>query len=369
MNVAVVHDILDVRGGAERLMLTLAEAFSADFYTTRCDPAKTFDLDGVNVKLIKPFKYFRFKPKSLLSCPLEHILGMFGMYMLNLDKTLNRYDVVITSGKLGVFARGKKTIWYCHSPARFLYDLRDYTLDYLEEDYGKPVKTLARAWWYLWKGLDRSAAKRPDVIVANSRNVRERIMRYYGRDSVVINPPVRMDKFRNRKPEDYFLSVQRPNIEKGIELQLDAFGNLKDEKLVMVGDFINENYKRKLENRVRKLNNVKWIKSVDDEKLVDLYSRCKAVIQTSVNEDFGMVPLEAMASGKPVIAVNEGGFRETILDGRTGVLVRKPYEKNIPETVRNFRNSDFRPKACRERAECFSEEKFIAKMRELVECV
>lgn len=365
MNVAVVHDILDVKGGAERLMLTVAEAFSADFYTLRYDPAETFDTDGVNVKVIKPFRHFGFKPRSLFLYPVDHLLGMVRMHMLDLDG----YDVVITSGKLGIFAGGKKTVWYCHSPARFLYDLRDYTLDYLEKDYGKAIKTLAGCWWYLWKGLDRNASKKPDVIVANSRNVRERIMKYYNRDSVVINPPVRTGKFRNRKPEDYFLSVQRPNIEKGIGLQLGAFSHLKDEKLIMVGDFINEGYKRKLENRVSKLKNVTWIKSVDDTGLVDLYSRCKAVIQTSINEDFGMVPLEAMASGKPVIAVNEGGFRETVLDGKTGLLVRKPYEKNLMKALRDFNKSDFKPKDCRRRAEDFSEEKFIRKMKELVECM
>jgi glycosyltransferase involved in cell wall biosynthesis len=103
--------------------------------------------------------------------------------------------------------------------------------------------------------------------------------------------------------------------------------------------------------------------SVSDEQLGHLYSRCKAAIQTAIDEDFGIIPVEAMASGKPCIAVNEGGFRETIINGKTGILVNTPYAENLTDAIRNFDNYDFNPSTCKNRARLFSEEKFIERMK------
>ncbi len=357
MKVAVVHDRLDVRGGAERVVISLAKAFDADIFTLQFDSENTFEnVKNVNIKELTSIKL----KEDLIpwSYPFYHLSGM--LRFLTLD--LSDYDLVFTSGKLGHFSKGKKTIWYCHTPPRFLYDLKKFVLEYLEEKHGPIARGLAVPWWKIWRMFDTYAAELPNRIVTNSRQVKRRVKKFYGREATVVNPPVKIEKFIHKQPEDYFLSIQRPSPEKRIELQLKIFEKLEDENLIMIGDYENENYKRKIRKKVEKLENVKWIKQVNEKKLIDLYSKCKAVIQTSKNEDFGIVPIEAMASGKPALAVKEGGFKETILDGKTGFLIEKPYVQNFVKYLKEFDPSKFSSKECKKRAKEFSEKKFIKKM-------
>jgi len=206
-------------------------------------------------------------------------------------------------------------------------------------------------------------------MIANSENVKERIREYYDRDSLVIYPPVDIDNFRARESEDYFLAVQRPSPEKRPEMLLEIFRKVPKEKLILVGDYIDKDYIARIGNLVDKLNNVTWLRNVSQAELIDLYSHCKALIQTAEYEDFGVAPVEAMASGKPVIAVDEGGFKETVLGGETGILVKKPYIENFINTIRNFDFFDFSPKICEQRARMFSKEKFIKKMKMIVKNV
>lgn len=364
MRVAVVHNVLSVRGGAERVMIILARALEADFFTLTYDPERTFE-DAKNLRIVELMKHFRMPQNKAFHpwiYPFFDLLGISKFLTLRLED----YDVVITSGKLGLFALGRKTIHYSHTPTRVLYDLNPRILEYLEKTHGVKAKLLALLWFEVWKKLDYWAAQRPDLFVANSKLVRERIKEYYGRDSMVVYPPVEVEKFRIGEPGDYFLAVQRPSPEKRIELLLEIFRRIPDEKLVLVGDYIDADYKSRIESQLRKLKNVSWFKNVGEKELVDLYSRCKAVIQTGENVDFGIVPVEAMASGKPVIAVDEGGFRETVLDGKTGILVKKPYLRNFLSVVRNFDPFGFSSRACRERALEFSKEKFIRKMNTII---
>lgn len=361
MDIAVVHDILDVKGGAERVAITLAKAFDADLYTLRYDQEKTFqDAKNLNVKELTSLKIKESQIPWIY--PFFHFFGLLRIKSLNLSD----YDLVITSGKLGHFATCKNSIWYCHTPPRFLYDLRDFILEYLRKEHGAIARSTAPFWWKFWKTLDQHAAMNHEAIVANSDQVKERIEDSYGRSSKVVNPPIKTEKFKHRKPRDYFFSVQRPSPEKRIGLQLRIFEELENERLIMVGDYENERYNRKIRNWVERLDNVEWINSVDEEELVKLYSECKAVIQTSKDEDFGIVPVEAMASGKPVIAVSEGGFKETIIHEKTGKLIEKPYVKNFVHEIRNFDYSNFDPKNCKARAEYFSEERFVKKMEDIV---
>jgi len=169
---------------------------------------------------------------------------------------------------------------------------------------------------------DLEAIKEIDFIIVNSNNVRDRVRKFYNRDSAVIYPPIPVNKFYSSSKEkslkSYWISVNRLTPEKRIEIQIEAFNNL-DDNLIIVGGYEDSFYSEKL----RKLanSNISFIKDVNEDTLRDMYAGSKGFITTAHDEDFGMTAVEAMASGKPVIAPNEGGYRESIINNKTGILI------------------------------------------------
>jgi glycosyltransferase involved in cell wall biosynthesis len=205
-----------------------------------------------------------------------------------------------------------------------------------------------------------------DRIVAISSNVQRRIEEAYGRTSSLVYPPVEVEKFRFEECGDFWLSVNRIYPEKRIDLQFQVFRDLPEERLVVVGgysrgDLASRYYKRLVETIP---DNAKMLGEVSEEELIDLYARCKGLICTAMDEDFGLTPVEAMASGKPVIAVKEGGFLESVIDGVTGRLV-EPQADRITEAVREVSEVGCLPykDVCRERAERFDYERFIRQIK------
>jgi len=231
---------------------------------------------------------------------------------------------------------------------------------------GYRLEWLFKAWTTYIKKFDQEATTKVDRILCDSENIRGKISRYYHLDAEVIYPPVDITRFHFREAEDYFLSVQRISSRKGIETQLEAFRMSPEQKLLIVGSPGKSEipYFRKLVCLAPQ--NVTFLGSLSDDEVSNLYSHAIAVIQTNPDEDFGIVPVEAMASGKPCIAVNAGGFKETIVHGKTGILVDPPYSENLAKVVRNFNSLDFDSNICMERAKFFSEEVFIGKMRAIV---
>ncbi len=363
MKICVLHDILNVRGGAERVAITLAKLFKADLFTLSYDREKTFE-DAKKINVIEIGRYSFFSKKFLSRFYFLFFLeGILRFRSLNLSD----YDVIIVSGRISKFINEKPFILYCHSPLRIVFDLKSFWLRNIQLKYGHLGKSLASYLSKFVRKIDFLGSNKASIIIANSETTRERIRKFYGRKAIVVYPPVNLEKFKcNPVYENFFLSVQRPSPEKRIELLLKVFKKIKKENLVLVGDYFNMQYKLKLEKIVQKLPNVQWFKNVKEKDLVSLYSRCKAVIQTAKNEDFGLVPVEAMACGKPVIAVREGGFVETVIHGKTGILLDKPYSITLLKTIENFDPSKFDPKICRLRAQNFSEEKFFMKMKKIV---
>lgn len=194
-------------------------------------------------------------------------------------------------------------LYYLTTPRRALYDMNNYA-----PSIYKPILPILR-FADLWK------IKQVNNIACISHTVKERIKKYYNRNATVIYPCVDTSLFHYEDPENYWLSVQRVDKWKRIELQLSVFEKLPDEKLVVVGP-IHKRYKD-----IPHPKNVIFLGNIPKKDLIALYSKCKGVLCTSCNEDFGLVPLEAMASGKPVVAVNEGGYKETVIDRFTGRLV------------------------------------------------
>lgn len=179
-----------------------------------------------------------------------------------------------------------------------------------------------RAWVAYSRRLDQRSVGRVDTIVTISENARQRICACYGRDAEVIYPPVDVSRYRFKEYGDFWLSVNRLYPEKRIELQIEAFRSMPDERLVIVGGYAAGDHAGRYAARLMENlpENVEIRGEVSEEELIDLYAQCRGHVCTALDEDFGLTPIEAMAAGKPVVAVNEGGFCETVT-AETGMLV------------------------------------------------
>src|SRR2546428_602178 len=187
-----------------------------------------------------------------------------------------------------------------------------------------------------------------------------------GRDGRVIHPPVATPRFRFQELGDFWLAVSRLYPEKRIELQLEVFRRLPAERLVLVGGHAPGDMAERYVARLRPPPNVTLLGEIPDERLVDLYARCRGFLTTAVDEDFGITPVEAMAAGKCVLATDEGGYRETVVDGKTGFLL-PPDPDRFAAKIRELDDSTLRAMKndCESRASEFDESDFISKMRAL----
>ncbi|MEM2618746.1 MAG: glycosyltransferase, partial [Candidatus Hadarchaeales archaeon] len=356
LRVAVVHDRLCNRGGGEKVAITIAEALHAEIYTANYEPEKTY---SINVSVHKT------NPMPDLDWDKYYVIvRMLDAWSFARLAELQDYDMIWMSGMWAPFAarNNPKNVLYCHSPNRPIYDLADS----LRKRYGLRWRPIFDVWRWFWERMDKWAVGHVKRIVCNSKNVRERIRKYWNRDAEVVYPPVDTSKFYYDDAKDYWLSVNRMMPEKRIDLQLDVFERLPDERLVIVGSAeYGTAYQREMEKRIEKMDNVEWLGRVSDEKLYELYAHCKGTIQTAVDEDFGYVPPESMAAGKPCLAVNEGGFRESIEHGRTGLLIDEPYVENFVKAIKEFDPSHFDPNYLRAYAQKFSKENFVRRVREI----
>ncbi len=214
--------------------------------------------------------------------------------------------------------------------------------------------TKLRAW-------DFAAAQRPDYLIANSKYIQARISKYYRRDSKVIYPPVDLDRFSSQtKREDYYLVVSRLIPYKQIELAIQACNRMK-RQLMVVGDGSEMPRLKQLAGP-----NVRFLGRLSDSETARLYSGAKALIFTA-EEDFGITPLEAMASGCPVIAYGRGGALESVVSGQTGVFFREPSVDSIIQAMKKFEALEFDQAVLGRRAEVFSNQNFRQQIKQFVE--
>jgi glycosyltransferase involved in cell wall biosynthesis len=210
----------------------------------------------------------------------------------------------------------------------------------------------------LW---DKISADRPDQYVANSRFVAGRIKKYYHKDAEVIYPPVSLDNFHiSPQLEDYYLAVGRALPYKRFDIVVRAFNELKL-PLKIIGKGPEMEHLQKIAG-----DNIEFLGYLSDQETSDYYSRCQALIFPS-EEDFGITPLEAMASGRPVIAYRGGGALESVVENKTGVFFDRQTPADIIEAVRDFRTEKFDPEEIREHARKFDRNIFKAKIKKLVE--
>jgi len=339
MKVALFHDYFGAIGGGERVVLFIAKILDADIITTDTEALRKMDQDVRIISLGPTPQYWGFK----------QIASFLKFYSCDFS---DDYDFFIFSGNWAHYAahHHHPNIWYCHTPNRAFYDLYQVFLERLD--------FLSRQEFRIWAGIqrrfDRQSVDHIDKIITNSVNVQGRIRRTYGREAEVIYPPVDTSRFHTTGYGDFWLSVNRIYPEKRIDLQFEVFRQLPEERLVITGGFApgdhSTQYFEKLQHQLPP--NVSMVGEVSEQELIHLYATCKGLICTAIDEDFGLTPLEAMASGKPVVAVDEGGFRETV-SPETGILVEAKRDAMITAIKKISHNPASFREACISRAKEF----------------
>ena len=339
MKIAIFHDYFGAIGGGERVVITMAKILDADIITTDTEAIKKIDSSVRVISLGKTIQY----------PVLKQIYATLKFYFCDFSKD---YDLFIFSGNWAHYAahRHHPNIWYCHTPVRAFYD----QYDTLVENQKFFHRQLFRIWVLIHRSLDQRSIRHINKILANSDNTKNRIERFYHRDSMVIYPPVDRTLYTFLGYDTFWLSVNRIYPEKRIELQLDVFRQLPEERLIIAGGYARGDHATQYATKLlRKLpSNVSMVGEVTEQELIHLYATCKGLICTAMDEDFGLTPLEAMASGKPVIAVDEGGFRETVTS-ETGMLVEASPDAIIAAIKKISQNPASFREACIERATQF----------------
>jgi glycosyltransferase involved in cell wall biosynthesis len=359
MKIAVCHDHFLKRGGGERVVMTMAQSLGADIYTGFIDTEHTYtELSELPVTALSQ------------SPNLLKIARAFR------NHDFSAYDLVICSGTWAIAAsHHHPSVWYCHTPARWLYHLRD-SPGAIDAAIGDPVrralvKALVGPFSIYWRSKDQKYVRQFDKILCNSINVRDRVRASYGeevyRRSSVVYPPIATERFSWIRQDDFYLSTARLDGLKRVDRIVEAFKRMPEKNLVVVsgGPDLEE-----IKNAAEGFPNIAIRGWVSESSLEELIGTCIATIYIPVDEDFGMSPVESMAAGKPCIGVREGGLKETILHGETGCLCPDATVDELVRAVaymtpeRAYRMRE----ACTARSEQFSERVFagnlIAAIRE-----
>ena len=349
MKIAIVHDWLVTNAGAEKVLRAILEIFSnADLFSL-----VDFLSDEDRQKVING-KYAKTSFIQSLPFAKKHFrnyLPLFPKAMESLD--LSSYDLIISSS--WAVAKGVKKsksqlhICYCHTPVRYAWDLYDEYTSNLKQ----PKKFLVQSVLKYIRNWDIKTLDRVDFFIANSKFVQERIKRTYNRDSVVIYPPVNVEKFTLcTKKEDFYLTASRLVPYKKTKLIVEAFNEMPDKKLIVIGS--GEEYEA-----IKKIakSNISVLGYQNDNVLIDTMQRAKAFVYAAV-EDFGIVPIEAMACGTPVIALNDGGTHETVIDEVNGMHFQNQTVEDICDAVKRFEILEFDPKQISDLAQNYSEDRF-----------
>lgn len=343
----LMYDGLIAMGGAEKLTMSLFNGLAFDRlvvgYVNRSLFEKTNNISEISASSAVP--------------GLGLLKLFFSFYTKS--KHFNDVDIVLYSGIAPVVGalrqkRGKK-VYYCHTPPRFVYDLKDF----YRESANWWQKPLLPSFRFFVDLLYRKSLNEMDVIIANSRNVQNRLKSYYNLDSVIIYPPIDLSAFHWQQPEGYYLSTARLERFKRVDLVVKAFLQMPDRKLVVASGGPEL---EKLMGLAQGSQNITFTNWCSDGQLKQLMAKSIASIYVPMNEDFGMSPVESMAAGKPVIGVSEGGVKETVVDGVTGILC--PAEPDVEDIVEAVKIVDeqwavAQKEACIDRAQLFSEENFL----------
>lgn len=356
MKLALVHDWLTNMGGSERLVINFKELYpDAPIYTTVYNP-ENLDKELQNIDVRTSFLQKRKNAKT------NHQKYFPFMPMAFESFDLNEYDIVLSSSSS--CAKGVITnpdtmhICYCHSPMRYGWE---FYYEYKNKEHMSKVKKIFLKYFMNYMRIwDVASSKRVDYFIANSENVAKRIWKHYRRQSVVIHPAIRTRVFNiSEVNEDYFLVVSRLVPYKRIDLAVQTFNEL-GLPLVIIGGGCDLD---KLKTMAK--DNVKFLGIQPDEVIKEYYAKCRAFVFPG-EEDFGITPLEAQASGRPVIAYGKGGVLETVIEGKTGLFFKEQTVESLKEAINKFRKMQFSKIEIREQALKFDEEIFKEKINKFV---
>lgn len=373
MKVALVHDYIKEYGGAEKVLETLHEIFpDADVFTTVYCPS-----------FLGPhrerFKNWRIRTSWLQYLPFKHkLISPMRLITPLVFKQFDfsGYDVVIVSAT-GAYSpngirnpstsSGKKFvhICYCHTPPRYLYGYptaRDWQSNLVSLVLGSIANHFLRL-------VDFTSNQNVDHFIANSEEVKSRIEKFYRKEATVIYPPVdipqEVSEPVSTKKKTYYLTGSRLARAKHIDLLIKTANKYKLPLKVFGKGFAG--YEDELKNIAG--NTVEFVGEVSQEEKFTLMRGAKAFLFASEYEDFGIVPVEAMGMGTPVIAYKSGGVKETVLDGKTGIFFDELRVESVKDAINRFEKMSIDPEECVKRVEKFNAERFKKEIRAFVEKV
>jgi glycosyltransferase involved in cell wall biosynthesis len=356
----LTHHWLVRRRGGEKVLEAFAALFpDAPIYTLVHNPDFRFEPDQPEREIHT--SWLQHVPHSVQLYPRLLPLIPTAYRTMRLPKT----DLVLCSdasmAKAIPTPADAKLVCFCHSPMRYAYEPE------MAETYARSIspmlRPLFRATLSRVRAVDQKAAQRVDHFIANSRHVAKRIERHYGRSATVIHPPVELPAeptLHQRKP--HLLCVGHHVPYKRLDIAVEAARGLQRE-LVVIGDGPDI---RRL--RLREQEHVRWLGWVDDDALLEHYRSASALLFPG-EEDFGMVPVEAMAYGCPVIAYGVGGACETVIDGSTGILFEQQSGECLAAAIRRAKTLEFDPELMFEHVQKFSYEQFWGAIRGLLNSV
>jgi glycosyltransferase involved in cell wall biosynthesis len=366
LKVAIVHDYIKEFGGAESVLETLSDIFpDAPIFTSLYCPRF---LGPHQNRLEKKWRnrihqsFFRFIPffYKIIS-PLRLLSPLaFGQF------NFSGYDVIISSATGAYFPnsvkKGKaKLICYCHTPPRYLYGLP--TARNLSKN--KLVYFLVQIINHYLRLLDYKISKNVDLYIANSETTKKRIEKYYRRQALVVNPPIDFPETKSHitnHKSDFFLTGGRLARAKRYDVAINACNKLSLNLKIFGRDFAG------FANELKNISGptIEFLGEISQSQKSKLYSEAKAFIFCSDNEDFGMMPVEAMAYGCPVVAYKSGGVTETVINGKTGLFFDVLSEESCAEALNKINKTDIYPENCYLRAQEFTRSKFIEKIKKII---
>jgi glycosyltransferase involved in cell wall biosynthesis len=366
VKIAIVHDELVRKGGAEQVVLSFHKAFPfAPIYTLSYNPDKTYpEFKSCNIKTSWFGKFVKDEDN------LKRFFFPFAVWAMQ-KIHLKGYDVVLQStthcAKYVKVDPGALVVTYCHTPFRLAWRADSYE-EVVQSKFFK--RKLYEVVISMLRKIDKKHAQRTDWFIANAREVVPRILfAYHPKHKVtVINPPVKCRNFYiSEAHEDYYLVVSRFEPYKKVDLVIDVFNQLPDKKLVIVG-------KGSMEDELKKKagQNITFLSGLSASHLAEVYSKCKAFIFPQL-EDYGITPLEANASGRPVIAYGKGGVLDTMIPvtghnskRATAIFFDDQTIPSLKKAILNFEHHEFDPVFIRQHAETFDEYHFVEKIQDFI---
>ena len=348
--IALVHDWFFQVAGAEKVLNAIADLFPGDTFALFKGKEAREEIKASFLNRL-PFSQKLYR----------HLLPLYPAAIESFN--LSDYDLILSSSHAvanKVLTHSDQLhISYCHTPMRYIWDL---CFDYFSSSSFSLKNLYIQHTLHRLRNWDAASHGRVDHFIANSHYIKRRIAKIYRRDAEVIYPPVDVSRFEFcEKKEDYYLTVSRLVPYKKIGLIIDAFNQMPDKKLIVVGGGpLLAEYQKKAKG------NIELRGHCSDAEVEVLMSKAKGFVFAAI-EDFGISPIEAMATGTPVIALGKGGTKETVIDQKTGLLFEKQQACDIVAALSRFSSLSFDPFAIRAHAESFSKERFDREYSDFVE--